>query len=322
MAWIEIQSKPETIVTDIATQLVANGWVMHDSISADKKVVKTTTDPDVNYANKTLTVYIIIERAAAHVRELTFSFAETWDEIAHTGTNLSNKATWGWYKDTKTLVAGLDTPGLNEQLPIMVWGSINNNRAILSMMGDPTLDFDNYIISYGYLGRLIPFNADYEDIDGNFALAFSCSDGGLKSAGGNIESGVGYNSYGSYTASGNYEVMMYKSKSGLLYQAHHVSFITQISSMVKDAFNPSRWTSKFHLSPIYIVHGYDGYRGRFEDLVGLDQNSIVHLDELTVVTAVGPPEVVDTYKFIAPKRGRGFLNDSPNINYGLGIKKV
>lgn len=124
------------------------------------------------------------------------------------------------------------------------------------------------------------------------------------------------------TATGVGDISMFKTRSGVFNQRHYTSFITPEEYMRKDAFNPSRWTGKFHLSPTYIVHGYDGYRGWLKDTVIVDNTSIVHLDELIVnkdsKDENKPQEIYKYFKLNAPF---SFLNNSPNFNYGIGILK-
>lgn len=124
------------------------------------------------------------------------------------------------------------------------------------------------------------------------------------------------------TATAVNDVSMFKTRSGVYNQRHYASFITPEEYMRKDAFNPSRWTGKFHLSPTYIVHGYDGYRGWLKDTVIVDNTSIVHLDELIVnkdsKDKSKPQEIYKYFKLNAPF---SFLNNSPNFNYGVGILK-
>lgn len=126
-------------------------------------------------------------------------------------------------------------------------------------------------------------------------------------------------SWGKDTATGVDDIAMYKTRSGVYFQRHQVSFITPDAFMKKDSFNPSRWTSKFHLSPLYIVHGYDGYRGWLKDVVVVDDSSIVHLDELIVNKGTAQEEIYKYFKLSAPF---SMMQNSANSNYGIGIKKV
>jgi hypothetical protein len=125
--------------------------------------------------------------------------------------------------------------------------------------------------------------------------------------------------WGTNTATGVNDVSMYKTRSGVYFQRHQASFITPEEFMKKDAFNPSRWTNKFHLSPLYLVHGYDGYRGWLKDIVVVDDSSIVHLDELIVGKGTAQEEIYKYFRLSAPF---SLMTNSANTNYGIGIKKV
>jgi ribosomal protein S28E/S33 len=124
------------------------------------------------------------------------------------------------------------------------------------------------------------------------------------------------------TATGVTDISMFKTRSGVYNQRHYASFITPEEYMRKDAFNPSRWTGKFHLSPTYVVHGYDGYRGWLKDTVIVDNTSIVHLDELIVnKDSKDPEKPQEIFKYFKLNSPFCFLNNSPNFNYGVGILK-
>lgn len=308
MAWVEGYTTAQTFVQDLVNLLVANGWTLVDDISADEKVVSTT----ITEGTQSLTMYLRIKRDTtppASLRSCKFQLAEAWDSTAHTGTNVSPEARLNWYD------ADVSSPGLRDVSPIQYWGSINANRVAMCFMGDPTLDYQSYCISFLYAGRVVRFQEGILDVTGNFALTVGTDLG-------SGETVPAPSTYGIYTANGVTDIMMYKTKNGALYQRHYPAFITQMSTMLKDerGFNPSQWTSKFHLSPIYVVHGYDGYRGYLEDVVALDQQNIVHLDELVVsVSGVGE----ERYKYFQIKSSHNFIKtSSANPNYGIAVKKV
>lgn len=125
--------------------------------------------------------------------------------------------------------------------------------------------------------------------------------------------------WGQNTATGVNDIAMYKTRSGVYYQRHQASFITPEEFMQKDAFNPSRWTQKFHLSPLYVVHAYDGYRGWLKDVVVVDDSSIVHLDELIVNKGLANEEIYKYFRLSAPF---SLMQNSANTKYGIAIKKV
>lgn len=416
----------------------------------------------------------------------------TLDEGAH----ISNWAKFSWYQDFKEFLVDeldsdpgtgnisdgivftfLDTPGVYGELPIQYWISTNNDRLAMVLMGEPSINYDNYITSFAYAGKIDSFEGGVNDTAGNFALTTGSStipcvanpnpdpivetvqfaasvinpavNGGgtyqswqhklsykivpenehgeglasqeqsavyTYSAGSHASSPgtnapTQYNNFklditaipanatklriyrkneqsfptstittnwflestidvtgatmtytptnaidatkpvpitnydassagvlrdqltgsvmevrfprnwGVNTATGTNDIAMYKARSGdgTYFQKHQVSFITPEEYMKKDAFNPSRWTNKFHLSPMYIVHGYDGYRGWLKDIVAVDDSAIVHLDELIVNKGKANEEIYKYFKLTAPF---SMMQNSANTNYGIGIKKV
>lgn len=430
----------------------------------------------------------------------------TIDEGAH----VSNWSKFSWYTDFKEFLvdeldddpgtdnvsdgivfAFVETPGVYGELPIQYWLSVNNNRLAIVLMGEPSINYDNYITSFGYVGKIASFEGGVNDTAGNFALTagsstipcvanpnpdpitvlpqftfnvvqntFTSTNYGKTMSGyppqnkaqthtisykvvalnehgqalatdereasyiwrynshtysGEMpedtrmdnfvlhfntipsnathvrlyrkdvitqvsgsnktttnwffekeltrtealagdhnpdlylidtnepvpvtnynpeEAGVVRdtltgsvievkfpNNWGVNTATGVNDVSMYKARSGdgTYFQRHQASFITPEEFMNKDAFNPSRWTNKFHLSPLYIVHGYDGYRGWLDGVVAVDDSSIVHLDELIVNKGQANEEIYKYFKLTAPF---SLMQNSANTNYGIGIKKV
>lgn len=411
------------------------------------------------------------------------------------GAHVSNWTKMSWYMDFKEFLVDaldddpgtsnisdgivftfLETPGVYGELPIQYWISTNNDRLALVLMGEPSINYDNYITSFAYVGKIDSFEGSVNDTAGNFALtsgsstipcvsnpnpspivenvlftvepiqatissgsyqswqhrisykivaeneygegvasqeqvgAYTYSAGSSVSSPGNnhvtqysnfkltitgipsnatklriyrknvdvnpttdkntnwfLETTIdvttapmnytgninidklkpvpvtNYNpdeagvlrdqltgavvevrlpsNWGVNTGTGVNDVVMYKARSGdgTFYQRHQVSFITPEEFMKKDAFNPSRWTNKFHLSPMYIVHGYDGYRGWLKDVVAVDDSSIVHLDELIVDKGKPTEEIYKYFRVTAPF---SMMQNSANTNYGIGIKKV
>ena len=126
------------------------------------------------------------------------------------------------------------------------------------------------------------------------------------------------NKWGAETATGVNDIMMFQTRSGLKYQRHQAAFITTEQFMRKEKSGQSRWTGKFHLSPIYVEHSYDKQRGWLDGVMAVDDSGIEHLDEL-IVDKDTPTEEV--YKFFRINAPFSFLNNSPNYAYGVAIIK-
>jgi hypothetical protein len=127
------------------------------------------------------------------------------------------------------------------------------------------------------------------------------------------------NKYGKDTATGVSDIMMFQTRSGLKYQRHQAAFITTEEFMRKEKSGQSRWTGKFHLSPIYIEHSYDKQRGWLDGVMAVDDSGIEHLDEL-IVDKDTPNEEV--YKFFRVNAPYSMFNNSPNYSYGIAIIKT
>ncbi len=220
--------------------------------------------------------------------------------------------------------------GIFENLTIQFYISVDNDHAAMVLIGDPTLNYDNYLISFGYVGKISNFKDSSNDTAGNFALttgssSVPCIPNGVTRDPlyGNIIDIKYSDFWGEYTATGVSDISMYKTRNDTFYQRHYVSFITTSEDMDKDRFNPSRWTNKFHLSPAYVVHGYDGYRGWLTDVVVVDNTSIIHLDKLVINKgSVDPEKPEETYRYFKINAPFSFLTNTPNFHCGIGIKEA
>lgn len=205
-----------------------------------------------------------------------------------------------------------NTSWLTDQHRVLYFGNINPNRAALVLYGDPTVDFSAYRVAFLYAGRLVPFPESGEDVEGNWAVFGSAlSDYDSEPT-----------TYGPRTANGINNVAVYKTKTGILWQQHELAMVTQRTQMQLEpkGFNPSQWTEKYHLSPVYVVHGYDGYRGWLEDVLAVQAHNVVHLDEFILSYPDGAEE---RYKYLHlnPQDRSPFKQASPNQNYSIAILK-
>lgn len=124
--------------------------------------------------------------------------------------------------------------------------------------------------------------------------------------------------WGTETATGVSDIAMFKTRSGLKFQKHVASFITTEEFIKKEKSGQSRWTGKFHLSPIYIEHSYDKQRGWLDGVMAVDDPGITHLDDL-IINRDTPSEEV--YKFFRINAPYSLFNNSANYCYGVAIIK-
>lgn len=123
------------------------------------------------------------------------------------------------------------------------------------------------------------------------------------------------------TANGVSDIAMYKTKGGTVFQKHSAAFVTQDEFLSKAGFSPSKWTKKYHLSNIYIVHNGDGYRGMFSDVVVVDNSNIVNGDVLVVNEGSTDPQNPEVrYKYFRINAPYKFMDSSPNYSVGIAIK--
>src|SRR5690606_18398827 len=152
-------------------------------------------------------------------------------------------------------------------LPVSYWMNVDNNRAAIVLMGDPSATFTGYLSSFAYIGSVEPFSDSDTDVAGNWAVITSSATEPPTST-----------LYGDRTASGVTDIAMLATRTGFPWQAHYPAFSTPWQFLDKHFLGPSRWTHKYHMSPVWVVHGSDNYRGKLRDVLVCDRSGIVHLD--------------------------------------------
>ncbi|KOY12869.1 hypothetical protein [Paenibacillus xylanivorans] len=221
----------------------------------------------------------------------------------------------------------------NKEKPVYMYVNVMNNRLAMVLVADPAVNFLDYKKSFLYAGALKPFKYNLNDVDGNVMLT----------AGAVIEepdisqiAKTGTYYYGQYTSAGNNTLQMLKTKSGIEFQQHYPSFITQAPPKGKayldpelgdtglelepQGFQASKWTSKYHLSPIYVVHPYEGYRGQFDNCIAVTKHNILHLDEL-IIDVEGKSWDQEVYRYFDTDTAQNFMNLSANQRMGVAILK-
>ncbi|WP_145052839.1 hypothetical protein [Paenibacillus xylanexedens] len=180
--------------------------------------------------------------------------------------------------------------------------SISNSRVAIVLEGDPAPDMDGYYRSFGYIGKIIPF-ADY-DHTGNFGITTGMGElkkerSDMTAADINPSTNAKYSGYGRYTSNGMTSISMLRTRSAVMFQSYYPAFITQLpdysgigtipaelSNLVleSDGFQASSWTERYHASPVYLVHQYEGYRGYLDGIVAISDHNLINQDELVVDT--------------------------------------
>jgi hypothetical protein len=214
---------------------------------------------------------------------------------------VSEWADWSWFKRSTTTT-------IKSWLPITYWMRVTKEGMSCVLMGDPNADFEDYLISFGYFGAIKGFDGGDTDLSGNFGMT--------------VSSDVVPNyatTYGDKTGTGCTDITMLKTRTGFPFQAHLLSLTTPDEFADRHILGPSSWTHKYHMSPAYLYHGVDGYRGELSDVIVSDRASIVHLDQLVINKGL-PEEKV--YQYFAINAPYSMFNNSPNVLYGVAILKT
>lgn len=186
---------------------------------------------------------------------------------------------------------------------VRYWLSINNSRVAFVVEGDPAPSIADYYRSFGYIGKITPFNK--YDHAGNFGVTAGMGHL-ITDQTGYVEADIKentpeYGKWGEYTSNGMWSMSMFNTRSNVFFQAHNPAFLTQLPDydaagtlppelqrlvLDPDRFQTSVWTSKYHGSPIYMVHRSEGYRGFMDGVVVIEDHNIVTGDELVVDTHI------------------------------------
>lgn len=129
--------------------------------------------------------------------------------------------------------------------------------------------------------------------------------------------------WGKNTATGVTDVCMLHTRSKAYFQKHHFMFTSTEEYMTKEMYGKSAYTGEYYADRIKITHGNDGPRGMLQDVLVIDQSSLVALDELIVnrnfeKDAEKPQE---TYVFFPINAPYSPFSGSPNALFGLAVKK-
>jgi hypothetical protein len=302
---------------------IPSGMTKELTLKGVVKIGVVTKEFAVRFTNVALTV------PAKH-SQITVQVLEGITGTGGTATfvDAGQPVTYEWAKQDFT-----PTTDRSKDSPVYLFINVMNNRLAIVAVGDPAVNFLDYRKSFLYVGALKPFTYNVDDVDGNLAITAGCV---------TVEPSTidPLFNFGSYTSYANNTVQMFKTKSGIKFQKHYPSFITQAPEIGKayvdtqlgdtglhlepQGFNASQWTRKYHLSPVYIVHPFDGYRGQLDNCIAVSKNNILHLDELIVdipVGTVGKTWLQEVYKYFDHNTEMNFMKKSANVGMGIAILK-
>lgn len=344
---IDITSTRELTNIDIIVD-VDYYWTLHHPLKhsdiTDRIVLKTNVDISPTGDRKKLKSYYVEMKYMEHDNKdsvkyksgIQVRFGSTLKELDQTTLDdeLSSEwAKWSWYKET----AFEDGVVFKDWLPIRYWMNFTKEYCNIVIQGDPSPDFHpytNYIIGYAYFGMLKQYdNAENEDLENNFGMTVSSDI--IPEAESDFAT-----TWGVKTGTGVTDIVMERTDSNIPYQAHYPSFHTSPEFMDKHFITASEFTGSHHFSEVTVTHGYERERGKLQGMLIGDRSAIFHLDELIsdkdIFDARGAlvngNDVRNTYGFPFESKEKRwvsfsinapywFANNSPNIFYGIALRK-
>lgn len=306
--YVEGVTTVKDIVKALATDLTTatnNKWVLKEPVDlgsiTDTCILETTTTFNKKF-------YLKIEKPTGSINHVLLQIGNKFkaDTKEIEEGKRSTAAKFSWYREAKDLYLG-------EWLPIQYWISFNEDFINVVIQGDPSPDtepYSNYLISYAYIGALESYTGADEDTDYNFALTTS-SDTFL-------EEKEFPKEFGNRTGTGVTDIIMVGTRTGTPYQAHYPSFHTPDPNMDKNYIGASNWTHKHHMSEVVVTHAYDRERGKMQNMLIGDRSAIYHLDELIQDKGL---DTEKTYKMFNINTPYNFLNNGPNVLYGIALRK-
>lgn len=172
--------------------------------------------------------------------------------------------------------------GWGRDSQVYFWGNITKDRLVAYFRLDPAPDPESTFFAPIYVGRLSTIGKTPRM--NNVLIGGSRSEDEIPYSAG-MKIGRSVVDYGVNTSNGNSSVIVQRTVGGAMYQKHYLAFITHdadIDPSNESRFNPSVYSGKYHISPMYIVHPADGYVGRLDEVYAIHPKNIAQMDELEV----------------------------------------
>jgi hypothetical protein len=162
------------------------------------------------------------------------------------------------------------------------WGNVTKDRIVMFFRPDPTPGAENTYFAPLYIGRLTTLGKAPRK---NNVIISGCRELDEIAWKKDMKLGAIFVDYGNNTSNGNRSVQLQQSIGGTYYQQHYLAFITHDKSVDagESRFNPSVYSGKYHISPMYIVHPNDGFVGKLDECYAVHPKNISQLDELEVI---------------------------------------
>ncbi|WP_094701656.1 hypothetical protein [Brevibacillus laterosporus] len=172
--------------------------------------------------------------------------------------------------------------GWQRDSTMFYWGNMTKDRIVLFLRPDPTAGPENTYYAPLYIGRMTTLGKSPRK---NHVIMSGCRPKDEIKWKKDMKLGALFVDYGNHTSNGNSSVQLQQSIGGTYYQEHYLAFITH-DKMVDEGesrFNPSVYSGKYHISPMYVVHPNDGFVGKLDECYAIHPKNISQLDELEVI---------------------------------------
>lgn len=172
--------------------------------------------------------------------------------------------------------------GWGRDSQVYFWGNITKDRVVAYFRLDPAPDPESTFFAPLYIGRLSTIGKTPRM--NNVIIGGGRAEDEIEYVAG-LKLGRNVLDYGVNTSNGNSSVLVQRTIGGAMYQKHYLAFITHdadVDPSNESRFNPSVYSGKYHISPMYIVHPADGYVGRLDEVYAIHPKNIAQLDELEV----------------------------------------
>lgn len=162
------------------------------------------------------------------------------------------------------------------------WGNFTKDRIVMFLRPDPTSGPENAYFAPLYIGRMTTIGKSPRK---NHVLLSGCREKDEVVWKKDMKLGATFVDYGNNTSNGNSSVQLQQSIGGTYYQKHYLAFITHDKEIDagESRFNPSVYSGKYHISPMYVVHPNDGFVGKLDEVYAVHPKNISQLDELEVI---------------------------------------
>ncbi len=299
---------PESILPDgdgtrKVFQIPTTATIKEGSLTLYKNKIAVLPDQyTINYATNTITIngtapdagaemdasYIIVLNATG-TNTLDYGDVAVKSFDPDAGEQLLNAAYTALYYLYPSLPTSISfTPlddfsrGWQRDSTMYYWGNITKDRIIMFLRPDPTPGPENTYYAPLYIGRLTTLGK--EPRKNNLIMSGCRAKDEIKWKA-DMKLGAVYVDYGNNTSNGNSSVQLQQSIGGTYYQNHYLAFIShdKLVDGGEARFNPSVYSGKYHISPMYIVHPNDGFVGKLDECYAVHPKNISQLDELEVV---------------------------------------